>query len=360
MSKVELLDIGKSYGQFEALKSLSLTVDAGEFLVLLGPSGCGKSTLLHSIAGLEEIDSGTIRIGGRDITELEPKDRNIAMVFQSYALYPTMSVRRNLSFGLRMSGMGRNEIDERVTAAARMLQIGELLDRKPSQLSGGQRQRVAIGRAVVRKAPVFLFDEPLSNLDAKLRAEMRVEIKRLHNELKATMIYVTHDQTEAMTMASRIAIMREGRIEQLDAPQTIYDRPANLFVAGFIGTPIMNLVPGAITENGAQRLFHADGVQLDVSMVPGSWTTTGERVLLGVRPEALRVTDAQDASAFAAVLELREPLGSETLVWCRAGGCRICCKLSPEIAAHLPEKLWLVPDMRKASLFSAQTGARLQ
>ncbi len=246
MSGVVLRGLSKSYGPVQALRGIDLVVEPGDFTVLLGPSGCGKSTLLNAIAGLDDIDAGTVEIGGVEVTQREPSERGIAMVFQSYALYPTMTVRRNLSFGLRVRSVPKPEIQRRVAWVAELLQIGGMLDRKPSQLSGGQRQRVAIGRALVQQAKVFLLDEPLSNLDAKLRTEMRVELKRLHQSLSATIIYVTHDQIEAMTLATRIAVMRAGRIEQYATPDVLYERPETLFVAGFVGSPAMNFLSGSI------------------------------------------------------------------------------------------------------------------
>src|SRR6478735_2636823 len=257
MSAVSVSGLSKSFGHLRVLKDIDLPIEAGGFTVLLGPSGCGKSTLLNAIAGLEDTDAGAIEIDGADVTHREPSKRGIAMVFQSYALYPTMSVRKNLSFGLRVRSVPRQEVMRRVDWAAKLLQIDELLDRKPSQLSGGQRQRVAIGRALVQQAKVFLFDEPLSNLDAKLRTEMRVELKRLHKDLGATIVYVTHDQIEAMTLATRIAVMKAGRIEQHAAPDELYETPETLFVAGFVGSPAMNfmrgrMASGVVEVNSAQ------------------------------------------------------------------------------------------------------------
>jgi multiple sugar transport system ATP-binding protein len=360
MTSLDLINIRKSYGPLPVLKGISLAVEPGEFTVLLGPSGCGKSTLLHAIAGLDDIDDGTIRIGGRDVTELEPKDRGIAMVFQSYALYPTMTVERNLSFGLRMAGMARPEIARRVGEAARMLQIEELLARKPGQLSGGQRQRVAIGRAIVRKAGVFLFDEPLSNLDAKLRTDMRVELKRLHAELGATTVYVTHDQVEAMTMASRIAVLRSGCVEQYAAPQELYDRPANLFVAGFVGTPAMNILPARLRL--ANGLVHAEAgnTSVDVTSYPfAAAPVDGQSVTLGFRSEDAALADADDADAIAGRLISIEPLGAETLAWVATDGGRICVRLPPDAARQLPVHVGIKPVAREISLFAAESGLRL-
>src|SRR5687767_8747663 len=246
MAEVRIDRLGKSYGAVEVLKDVSLTVDNGSFVVLVGPSGCGKTTLLRMIAGLEPVTSGTMTIGGRSIANLPPAQRGIAMVFQSYALYPHMDVYGNMAFGLRFAGVGKAEIDRRVTEAARILQLEDLFKRKPRELSGGQRQRVAVGRAIVRQPQVFLFDEPLSNLDAKLRVQMRREIARLHRELGATMIYVTHDQVEAMTLGDRIGVLNEGHVQQIDTPLALYERPRNRFVAGFIGSPAMNFVPGEL------------------------------------------------------------------------------------------------------------------
>src|ERR1700760_2344842 len=279
MSAVSVSGLSKSFGPLRVLKDIDLPIEAGEFTVLLGPSGCGKSTLLNAIAGLEDTDAGIIEIDGADVTHREPSKRGIAMVFQSYALYPTMTVRKNLSFGLRVRSVPRQEVARRVDWAARLLQIDELLDRKPSQLSGGQRQRVAIGRALVQQAKVFLFDEPLSNLDAKLRTEMRVELKRLHKELGATIVYVTHDQIEAMTLATRIAVMRAGRIEQYAAPDDLYEAPATLFVAGFVGSPAMNFLRGRLVPGAVQ----AGSVRLPLDFYPfRTPPTTDKDVVLGI------------------------------------------------------------------------------
>src|SRR5215831_10371767 len=261
MATVSVKNLAIAFGGTKVIENLSLEVAEGEFIVLLGPSGCGKSTLLNSVAGLQEIDGGQIWIGGRNVTWEEPKDRGIGMVFQSYALYPRMTVEGNLTFGLKMAKVSREEIEKRVAKAAGILQIQQLLKRRPGELSGGQRQRVAIGRALVRDVDVFLFDEPLSNLDAKLRTELRVEIKKLHQQLANTMVYVTHDQIEAMTLADRIAVMKDGRIQQLGAPHDIYSRPVNRFVAGFIGSPQMNFLSGQL-ESGSLPIFSAAGVRV--------------------------------------------------------------------------------------------------
>ena len=313
MSAVSVSGLSKSFGSLRVLKDIHLPIEAGDFTVLLGPSGCGKSTLLNAIAGLEDTDAGIVEIDGADVTHHEPSKRGIAMVFQSYALYPTMSVRKNMSFGLRVRSVPRQEVARRVDWAAKLLQIDELLDRKPSQLSGGQRQRVAIGRALVQQAKVFLFDEPLSNLDAKLRTEMRVELKRLHKELGATIIYVTHDQIEAMTLATRIAVMRAGRIEQYAAPDELYETPETLFVASFVGSPAMNFMRGRLTT-GAVQVGPAE-VPLNGYRFRSS-PATGQDVVVGIRPEHLTLArnDAGEQTIDAEALFM-EPMGADTLGW---------------------------------------------
>src|SRR3712207_6304012 len=286
MAEVSLRGVQKRFGEVAVIKGVDLGVNDGEFCVFVGPSGCGKSTLLRMIAGLEEISAGALKIGGADVTRVGPADRGVAMVFQSYALYPHMTVRENIGFGLRMTGHAKDEIERRTAKAAKMLQLQPLLDRKPSQLSGGQRQRVAIGRAIVREPEVFLFDEPLSNLDAALRTQMRIEIGGLHNELGATMIYVTHDQVEAMTMADKIVVLNAGRVEQVGAPLDLYERPANLFVAGFIGSPRMNLWEGEVvgTDRAVLTLRPAGGPAVEIPAVTDG-VRPGETVTLGIRPE---------------------------------------------------------------------------
>jgi multiple sugar transport system ATP-binding protein len=293
MSNVAIRGLNVTLGRVPIIEDLHLEIEEGEFVVLLGPSGCGKSTLLHSIAGLLDASSGQVEIAGVDVTWADPKDRGIGMVFQSYALYPTMTVERNLSFGLRISGMPKADIKKRVDNAARMLQLTELLHRKPAQLSGGQRQRVAIGRALVREVKVFLLDEPLSNLDAKLRGELRRELKLLHHDLGATMVYVTHDQIEAMTLATRMAVMREGKIQQFDAPELVYARPANIFVAGFLGSPSMNFIRGQIRRDGARPRFESAALQADLGDYAFARAPSdGQSVVLGIRPEHLRLVGA--------------------------------------------------------------------
>ncbi len=305
MSQIALRGVTKSFGGVEAIHSVDLDVETGEFLVLVGPSGCGKSTLLRLISGLDRPSSGTVEIGGRDVTRVSAADRGLAMVFQSYALYPHMTVRQNLSFGLENTRMARSEIARRVSEAARMLGIEPLLDRRPTQLSGGQRQRVAIGRAIVRDPTAFLLDEPLSNLDAELRVSMRAELAALHARLGTTMIYVTHDQVEAMTLASRIVVLRAGRVEQVDRPLDLFNRPANLFVAGFIGAPSMNLFPARI-EGGTAAL--PGGVR-----VPVDGAGEGGDVTVGLRPQHLRLA-RDDEPGFGLLVTLLEALGTETVV----------------------------------------------
>jgi multiple sugar transport system ATP-binding protein len=310
MSGVNIRGLHIKFGANEVIKGLDLQIHEGEFLVLLGPSGCGKSTLLHSIAGLIDVAGGRIEIGGQDMTDAEPSERGIGMVFQSYALYPTMTVERNMSFGPRVAGVPKAEIERRVNRAADMLQLKALLSRKPAQLSGGQRQRVAIGRALVREAAVLLFDEPLSNLDAKLRAELRRELKLLHQTLGNTMIYVTHDQVEAMTLASRIVVMKSGVIQQIGTPSAVYEQPANLFVAGFLGSPAINLVPGRVGADGQS----VDG-ELPLRLAAGC-AAASQGVVLGIRPEQLRL---QDDGRWRATVQLVEPMGNHQVVWLQLG-----------------------------------------
>ncbi len=359
MESVIVKDLSLNFGAVKVLNSLNLAIDKGEFLVLLGPSGCGKSTLLNCIAGLLDVSAGQIFIDGRNVTWEEPKDRGIGMVFQSYALYPQMSVEGNLSFGLRVAGTPRDEIAKRVARAAEILQIESLLKRRPAALSGGQRQRVAIGRALVRDVDVFLFDEPLSNLDAKLRSELRVEIKRLHQRLKNTMIYVTHDQIEAMTLADRIAVMKGGVIQQLDTPQEIYSRPINRFVAGFIGSPSMNFLDGAIADGTA---FKAGGLTVDLAGYRFERPDcAGRNVQLGVRPEHVAIGDAAAAMPYNvdAEVEIVEPMGSDTLVWTRLGGQGFALRVDADRNVRDGETIRIGFDPARASVFDAESGERL-
>jgi multiple sugar transport system ATP-binding protein len=362
MTSVLVKDVSLSFGAVDVLKQLNLDVADGEFIVLLGPSGCGKSTLLNCIAGLLDVSRGQIHIKGKNVTWEEPKDRGIGMVFQSYALYPQMTVEGNLSFGLKNAGLPKDEIARRIARAASILQIEPLLQRKPSALSGGQRQRVAIGRALVRDVDVFLFDEPLSNLDAKLRSELRVEIKRLHQKLGNTMIYVTHDQIEAMTLADRIAVMKGGVIQQLDRPQAIYSRPVNRFVAGFIGSPGMNFVEGRLDVRDGRPHFAADGVDVPLATYPFDPETRiePEPVVFGIRPEHVGLNAGSDwPFAAEATVEVVEPMGSDTLVWTRLGGQPFTVRVSSERAPAVGDAVTVGFDPLRASLFSTTTDARL-
>ncbi|MFN3860287.1 MAG: ABC transporter ATP-binding protein [Roseateles sp.] len=338
------------FGHNEVIKSLDLQVHEGEFLVLLGPSGCGKSTLLHSIAGLIDVSGGSIHIGGQDMTHAEPSERGIGMVFQSYALYPTMTVEQNMSFGLRVAGTPKAEIARRVAKAADMLQLNALLDRKPAQLSGGQRQRVAIGRALVREAGVFLFDEPLSNLDAKLRAELRRELKLLHQTLGNTMVYVTHDQVEAMTLATRIVVMKSGVIQQIGTPAEVYERPANLFVAGFLGAPAINLVPATVGADG-QSLQGALPLRLAAGRVQ-----PGQRLVLGIRPEHVRI---QEGGRWQASVQLVEPMGNHQVVWLQLGAQTLSLLDHDGRRIAMGDTLAFDIDEAALSVFDATTELRL-
>jgi multiple sugar transport system ATP-binding protein len=359
MTSVLVRDVSLNFGSVEVLKSLNLDVPEGEFLVLLGPSGCGKSTLLNCVAGLLDVSAGQIFISGKNVTWEEPKDRGIGMVFQSYALYPQMTVKGNLSFGLKNAGVPRDEIEKRIARTAEILQIEPLLERKPSQLSGGQRQRVAIGRALVRDVDVFLFDEPLSNLDAKLRSELRVEIKRLHQRLANTMIYVTHDQIEAMTLADRIAVMKGGVIQQLDAPQAIYNRPVNRFVAGFLGSPAMNFLDGELT---AGPTFQAGAISIPLSRYTfdSAEGRTGAAVL-GIRPEHIIFSDPAKKSPFSqqVEVELVEPMGSDTLVWTKFGGQNLSFRVESEKHLNVGDKVLIGFDPARASIFDMTAGSRI-
>ncbi|WP_304615788.1 ABC transporter ATP-binding protein [Paracoccus sp. (in: a-proteobacteria)] len=353
---VSIRDLSLSYGSVEVLGDLNLDVQDGEFLVLLGASGCGKSTLLNCIAGLQPATEGQIFISGQNVTWAEPSERGIGMVFQSYALYPQMTVEGNLSFGLKNARVPKDEIRRRVARAAETLQLEPLLKRKPAALSGGQRQRVAIGRALVRDVDVFLFDEPLSNLDAKLRAELRVELKRLHQNLGNTMIYVTHDQIEAMTLADRIAIMRGGKIQQLASPDVIYRKPANLYVAGFIGSPPMNLLPGRLEGNRFTGPLVADVTGYDFTTRP-----RGPEVVLGIRPEHVRTGAAAEALPIRAeaLVEVVEPMGADTLVWAQLGQTPFRVRMDGESRVRTGDRLSIGFDPASLSLFDAASETRL-
>ena len=361
-TSVVVRSVSLNFGAVEVLKSLDLEVHKGEFIVLLGPSGCGKSTLLNCIAGLLDVSDGQIFIEGRNVTWEEPRDRGIGMVFQSYALYPQMTVEGNLSFGLKIARLPKDEIDRRVRRASEILQIEPLLKRKPAALSGGQRQRVAIGRALVRDVDVFLFDEPLSNLDAKLRNELRVEIKRLHQRLANTMIYVTHDQIEAMTLADRIAVMRGGIVQQLDAPHAIYSRPVNRFVAGFIGAPGMNFIDGTIGEAGGKPVFHTGDARIDLSGYAfEGGPAAGRKAVFGMRPEHVAIGGAASAMPFSAeaMVDLVEPMGSDTLVWTTLGGQNLSMRTDSEKAPSRGDRIRIGFDPGRASIFDAGTDMRV-
>ena len=356
-ANVAVRDLTIRLGANTVIENLDLDVRAGEFVVLLGPSGCGKSTLLHSIAGLIDVTDGAIEIAGEDMTWADPKDRRIALVFQSYALYPTMSVERNLSFALRINGTPKAEIARRVARASEMLQLGPLLKRKPAQLSGGQRQRVAIGRAIVREADVFLFDEPLSNLDAKLRTELRRELKQLHQRLGATMIYVTHDQVEAMTLATRMAVMRGGVIQQFGTPAEVYARPDNLFVATFLGSPAMNLLKGTLQTHDGALHFCTEHWRLDVSAYPfKNPPAQGLPCVLGVRAEDVRI--AEGASERAKV-SLVEPMGNHRVVWLDYHGVQVASIDQTKTPVTTGDTVAFSFDAAHVSLFDDAGGARL-
>ncbi len=362
MSEVEARNVTVQYGNYTALEHLDLTVSKGQFLVLLGPSGCGKSTLLNAIAGLQDVTEGQVWIGGRNVTWAEPSKRGIAMVFQSYALYPKMSVRENLSFGLRVAGVARDEIDRRVKRAADTLQLGAMLDRRPSELSGGQRQRVAIGRVLVRDADVFLFDEPLSNLDAQLRVELRREIKRLHRDIGATSIYVTHDQVEALTLADRIAVMNKGRIEQLGTPTEIYERPQTRYVAAFIGSPAMNFLDGRIETAEGKPVFRWGSRSIPLERYGFEAASPTGEATFGVRPEHLVLGDAARGQDFSDeyVVDMLEPMGSDTLAWCRNDegqiiGLRAPTEMRLAEGARIPVGI----SAHNSSIFDTKSGMRL-
>ncbi|SON58018.1 sn-glycerol-3-phosphate import ATP-binding protein UgpC [Hartmannibacter diazotrophicus] len=352
MASVDIVDVRKSFGAVSVIKGVNVSIDDGEFVILVGPSGCGKSTLLRMLAGLENISGGEIRIGDRVVNRLPPKERDIAMVFQNYALYPHMTVAENMGFSLKLQGASRDKISEKVRPAAEILGLTNLLDRYPRQLSGGQRQRVAMGRAIVRMPQVFLFDEPLSNLDAKLRVQMRTEIKELHQRLKTTTVYVTHDQIEAMTMADKIVVMHDGEVEQIGAPLDLYDRPANLFVAGFIGSPSMNFLHGRLDETDPGRFLTKGGASLPLIARPGK--AGGGELVYGLRPEHVRL--GGDIPVEVVVVE---PTGSETQVVVRLGADEITCVFRERIAARPGETLQLSVDAGATHLFDAETGRRI-
>jgi multiple sugar transport system ATP-binding protein len=355
MAAVTITGVHKQFGSTPVIRGVDIAIEDGEFCVLVGPSGCGKSTLLRMIAGLEEITQGEIAIGGRVVNRVPPKERDIAMVFQNYALYPHMTVRDNMSFALTLAKQPKDVIEAHVKKAADILGLAPYLDRYPRQLSGGQRQRVAMGRAIVRDPQVFLFDEPLSNLDAKLRVQMRTEIKELHQRLTTTSIYVTHDQIEAMTMADRIVVMRDGLVEQTGAPLDLYDNPVNTFVAGFIGSPAMNLIPGVARVNaGVAQVVFTDGSALSL---PGhARAADGQPVLYGIRPEHFAVGDQNGVPVDVVVVE---PTGADTQLYCRHNGQEVTAMVRDRVGCHAGDRITLVPDVPRAHVFDAASGARL-
>jgi multiple sugar transport system ATP-binding protein len=364
VSALAIRNVTKRFGATDVLKGIDLQIESGEFIVLVGPSGCGKSTLLNIIAGLEKPGGGSIEIGGRMVNDVAPKDRDIAMVFQSYALYPSMTVRQNITFGMECRNIAKAEREASLSRVAKLLQIEPLLNRKPSQLSGGQRQRVAMGRALVRDPLLFLFDEPLSNLDAKLRVEMRMEIKQLHHRIRSTMVYVTHDQIEAMTMATRIAVMHQGEVQQFADPNTIYNRPANLFVARFMGAPPMNTMLARIETAGGD--VHAvvgqgdEAVRLPLAESHGHFA--GREVILGLRPECIaeerrRFGETGEPLTLEIPVEMTEPTGAETIVLLRLGGERALGRISPDVKLQAGMRARFALDMRRACLFDPGTEA---
>jgi multiple sugar transport system ATP-binding protein len=352
VASVDIVDVRKSYGAQEVIHGVNVSIPDGAFVALVGPSGCGKSTLLRMVAGLEEITAGTIRIGDKVVNALVPKDRDIAMVFQNYALYPHKTVADNMGFALQLRKTPREEIEQRVRRAAEILDLVPYLQRYPRQLSGGQRQRVAMGRAIVRAPQVFLFDEPLSNLDAKLRVQMRAEIKELHQRLKTTTIYVTHDQVEAMTMADRIVVLHDGIVEQMGSPLELYDRPVNLFVAGFIGSPAMNQFKGRIRASATPRFELADGTSLPLASVPAG--SDGREAIYGIRPEHLSL-----GGELKVQVSVIEPTGAETQVRGKIGETKINGVFRERVSAKPGEIVAMAPDLKLVHLFDAGTGQRL-
>jgi len=365
MATLELRNVHKTYGTGlpDTLKDIQLAIKDGEFLILVGPSGCGKSTLMNCIAGLESISGGAILIDEQDVSGMSPKDRDIAMVFQSYALYPTMNVRDNIAFGLKIRKLPQAAIDEEVARVAKLLQIEHLLARKPGQLSGGQQQRVAMGRALARRPKIYLFDEPLSNLDAKLRVEMRTEIKLMHQRLKTTTVYVTHDQIEAMTLGDKVAVMKDGIIQQFGTPQQIYNDPANLFVASFIGSPPMNFIPVRLARQDGRVLALLDSGQARCELPLGvaGEGLEGRELILGVRPEQITLGGAQGNGlpGIRAEVQVTEPTGPDLLVFVTLNQTKVCCRLAPDVACRVGDSLDLQFDPARVLLFDAASGERL-
>ena len=364
MKTLKIEDLSKNFGSTEVLKKINLEIDEGNFLVLLGPSGCGKSTLLNIIAGLETINEGNVFIDDYNVSKVEPKDRNIAMVFQSYALYPSMNVRENMIFGLKQAKTSKEKIEQQLEKVSKFLQVDQLLERKPSQLSGGQRQRVAIGRALVREPRIFLFDEPLSNLDAKLRVEMRREIKKLHQQLKTTVVYVTHDQTEAMSLGTRIAIMNHGVIQQNDTPEMIYNKPSNTFVADFIGSPSMNLIKGNLKETSGEISFTANGSNFEIPIKDYEFkdksNLNNKEIFFGLRPEHIFFKKSNDNN-FEITLraDLSEYIGHEQIMTFDYANQEILAKFPSTIKIELAKETKLYFDLTQVSLFDAQTEERI-
>lgn len=350
MADVAIKDVHKFYGAVEAIKGIDIEIDAGEFVALVGPSGCGKTTLLRMIAGLEEITAGDIEIAGRIVNDLQPKARDIAMVFQNYALYPHMKVKDNMSFSMQLAGAPKSEIKVKVEEAARILNLTDYLERFPRELSGGQRQRVAMGRAIVRNPKVFLFDEPLSNLDAKLRVTMRAEIKSLHQRLGTTAVYVTHDQIEAMTMADKIVVMSEGRVEQVGTPLDLYDEPQNLFVAAFIGSPSMSLLEAKVVEGG----FQIEGQPL-LPIADAPWLEAGQDVVVGIRPDNFKLAE----NGLAINVHVTEPTGAETQVAGHIGKTPVTCLFRERVSGRYGDTLHVLPDGGPLHVFDKTTGQRL-
>jgi len=366
MQALKIQNVEKTFGKIKVLKGIDLEIEPGQFLILVGPSGCGKSTLLNMIAGLESVSNGNISIGERDVTHLDPKDRDIAMVFQSYALYPNMTVRENISFGLEIRKTAKAEQKAIVDKVSRMLQIEPLLDRKPKQLSGGQRQRVAMGRALARDPSIFLFDEPLSNLDAKLRVEMRSEIKELHQRVGTTIVYVTHDQIEAMTLGDVIAVMKDGEIQQFGSPQEIYDNPRNQFIAGFMGSPSMNFIPCQIeqVDGSMQIMLESGGVQHQLAIkqdIPSLASYAGKTVVLGIRPEQITQIgeEKEDSAEVSCAVEIIEPTGPDTLITVRINGVKTICRIHPTAVCKVDELMPLQFDLSKVVFFDSDSEQRI-
>ncbi|MEO9530503.1 sn-glycerol-3-phosphate ABC transporter ATP-binding protein UgpC [Roseibium sp.] len=368
MGFLDIKQATKSYGAVQVLQETNISIEEGEFLVLVGPSGCGKSTLLNMIAGLEGVTTGDISVRGRSMNGVKPADRNIAMVFQSYALYPNMTVRGNISFGMEMHGIAKPERAKRIDQVADLLQITHLLDRKPGQLSGGQRQRVAMGRALVREPDIFLFDEPLSNLDAKLRVDMRTEIKKLHQKLGTTIVYVTHDQIEALTLSTRIAVMYGGFVQQLGTPKEIYDNPANMFVAGFMGSPSMNLFPAKVVSlNGkpAAEVALVDSTKAAIPFASDQLSSSlGRDIILGIRPEAITDLDGADRNSRAihvveTPVEVTEPAGSDTFVVSQISGKDVTARFRADVAVNAGDVYPFAFNMEKAVVFDPQSENRI-